>query len=200
MQIADFNHQDFAQGAQSKLDDQLLVKFFTKQRPDNAATKEKGRPIFKDIEYIDIKVPGHRGSGACRAATFVDKQRFPRHYEAYKQRKEMPLDGTPLSEWPVIARTQVEELSFHNVKTVEQLVSMNDSLASQFMGMNALKTKAKMWLEGAEETARINEIQDLKAAGTEKDERIAKLEEQMLGLMNKFDDLTTKQASKKTKV
>ena len=74
------------------------------------------------------------------------------------------VEGTPLAEWPIMSRSQVEELSFHNVKTVEQLVAMSDSLASQFMGMNGLKAKAKMWLEDSEETARINKIQSLEAA------------------------------------
>lgn len=203
MQTADFNHQDFEASAQSKLDENLLVKFFTKQRQDHTASKEEGRPIFKDVEYIDIKVAGNRSGGACRPATFKDKQRFPRHYAAYEQRMEMPEVGTPLAEWPIMSRSQVEELSYHNVKTVEQLVSMSDSLASQFMGMNTLKTKAKAWLEGAEETARINEIESLKEAIAEKDENILTLETQMKGLMERFDKLDTtavvKQAAKKTK-
>ena len=200
MQTADFNHQDFTHSAQNKLDEQLLVKFFTKQRPDKEASKEKGRPIFKDVEYIDIKVPGKRGGGACRPAQYADKQRFPRHYEAYKQRKEMPLDGTPLNEWPIMARTQVEELAFHNVKTVEQLVAMSDSLASQFLGMNSLKAKAKMWLENTEATARINQIEALETANSEKDERIANLETKMSALMDRFESaIAAKPASKKIK-
>ena len=208
MQTAEFNHNDFEPNAQSKLDENLLVKFFTKQRQDNAATKEAGRPIFKDVEYVDIKVPGQRSGGACRPATFRDKQRFPRHYLAYEQRKEMPQEGTPLAEWALMTRTQVEELSFHNVKTVEQLVSMSDTLASQFMGMNTLRAKAKTWLEDSEETARINEIESLKTSNNEKDEKILNLESQMLSLMERFDKMdsksvveaATKPASKKAKV
>ena len=154
MQTAEFNHNDFDSSAQNKLDENLLVKFFTKQKEDKTASLAEGRPIFKDIECVDIKVPGQRSGGACRPATYRDKQRFPRHYAAYKQREEMPQEGTPLSEWALMSRSQVEELSYHNVKTVEQLLSMSDTLASQFMGMNNLKAKAKSWLEGAEETAR----------------------------------------------
>ena len=197
MQTADFNHQDFESSAQSKLDENLLVKFFTKQRQDQAASKAEGRPIFKDVEYIDIKVPGNRSGGACRPATFKDKQRFPRHYAAYEQRKEMPVEGTPLAEWPIMSRSQVEELSYHNVKTVEQLVAMSDTLASQFMGMNTLKSKAKAWLEDSEETARINEIESLKAASAEKDEKILTLESQVLGLMERFDKLDSKSVVEK---
>lgn len=197
MQTAEFNHQDFEPNAQSKLDENLLVKFFTKQRENKAASLEEGRPIFKDVEYIDIKVPGNRTGGACRPANYADKQRFPRHYAAFKQREVMPVEGTPLAEWPIMSRSQVEELSFHNVKTVEQLLSMSDTLASQFMGMNTLKSKAKMWLEKSEETARINTIEALEKSGAEKDEKILTLESQVLGLMERFDKLESKSVVEK---
>ena len=189
MQTADFNHQDFEASAQNKLDENLLVKFFTQQKEDKTASLAEGRPIFKDVEYVDIKVPGQRSGGACRPATYRDKQRFPRHYAAYKQRVEMPLEGTPLGEWPLMSRSQVEELSYHNVKTVEQLVGMSDSAASQFMGMNTLKAKGKMWLEKTEETQRINQIQSLETSNVEKDEKIETLQNQVLSLMERFDKM-----------
>lgn len=192
MQTAEFNHQDFEPNAQSKLDESLLVKFFTKQRENKAASLKEGRPIFKDVEYIDIRVPGQRSGGACRPAQYADKQRFPRHYLAFQQRKELPQEGTPLAEWPIMTRRNVEELSYHNVKTVEQLVGMSDGLAAKFMGMNTLKQKAILWLENAEDTARINEIESLKEANTEKDEKITNLESQMLNLMERFDKMDSK--------
>ncbi len=203
MQTADFNHQDFEASAQNKLDENLLVKFFTQQKEDKTASLKEGRPIFKDVEYVDIKVPGQRSGGACRPATYRDKQRFPRHYAAYKQRVEMPMEGTPLSEWPLMSRSQVEELSYHNVKTVEQLVGMSDSAASQFMGMNTLKAKGKMWLEKTEETQRINQIQTLEASNIEKDEKISSLESSLLNLMERVDKIDSQSvvtaAAKSTK-
>lgn len=200
MQTAEYNHKDFESSAQSEVDKTLFVKFFTKQRKNETESLKEGRPIYKDVEYVDIKVPGNRTGGASRPATFKDKQRFPRHYAAYKQREEMPVEGTPLAEWPIMSRSQVEELSFHNVKTVEQLVAMSDSLASQFMGMNGLKAKAKMWLEDSEETARINKIQSLESSNIEKAEKIATLESQVLSLMERFDEIDKKPINKvKTK-
>jgi len=192
MQTAQFDHQDFEPNAQSKLDESLLVKFFTQQREDKTASLKEGRPIFKDVEYIDIKVPGNRSGGACRPAQYRDKQHFPRHYAAFQQRKEMPLEGTPLAEWPLMSRRQVEELAFNNIKTVEHLVAMSDSDTAKFMGMNTLRRKAKMWLDNTDKTARINEIESLKTANTEKDEKILTLESQMLNLMERFDKMDSK--------
>ncbi len=86
METADFDYHSFEQNQQSAEDKALLVKFFVKPRQDNAKTIEEGRPIFKDVEYIDIRIPGDRTGGVCRPASFQDKQRFAPNYAAFKQR------------------------------------------------------------------------------------------------------------------
>jgi hypothetical protein len=145
------NAQDFEQSQQQQMDATLLVKFFERPRPDRLASLEAGRPMFKDVEFIEIRTPGNRDA-ICRPARQRDIERFPKHYQAYKDRVSTDhLEGTPLSEWPLMARSRVEELAFHNVKTVEQLAGMPDSNVAQFMGMNVLKQKAKQWLEQAKD-------------------------------------------------
>ena len=69
MQTADFNHQDFTHQGMAEADKSLLVKFFYKTRPDKAASDAEGRPMFKETEYIDIKINGNRSGGACRPAS-----------------------------------------------------------------------------------------------------------------------------------
>lgn len=156
------------------MDEQLLVRFFLKPRQDPRATEEQGRPVFVDATYIEIRIPGSRDAVA-RPAKPQDIARFPKHYEAFKNRTAEPETGTPLVEWPLITRSMAEELSFYNVKTVEQLVAMSDQNASKFMGINMLKQKAKEYLGDAAEKAdakkletelakRDKEIEELKAA------------------------------------
>ena len=172
MQIV--NSEDFDQRNQHKMDEQLLVRFYLKPKQDNRASEEQGRPVFVDAEYIEIRIPGSRDAVA-RPAKPADIARFPKHYEAFKNRTAIPETGTPLVEWPLISRSVAEELSFYNVKTVEQLIAMSDQNASQFMGINTLKAKAKEWLETATTAAeatkladelakRDSEIEELKAA------------------------------------
>lgn len=173
MQIV--NAQDFEQSQQQQMDATLLVKFFEKPVPDKGATREEGRPMFKDVEFIEIRTPGNRDA-VCRPAKQRDINRFPKHYQAYKDRVSTEhLEGTPLAEWPLMARSRVEELAFHNVKTVEQLAGMPDSNVAQFMGMNVMKQKANEWLEQAKDSRasaelheelekRDNEIDELKKA------------------------------------
>jgi hypothetical protein len=149
MAIAEYDYADFDNGKQAEQDAKLLVKFFTKARQDSTKSAEQGRPVFKELEYIDIQIPGQRGGGIKRPATFKDKQRFPKHYAAYKQRIELPQEGTPLAEWPVISRSMAEELAFHGVKTVEHMADMSDNIASTFMGGMSFKAKANDWLARA---------------------------------------------------
>jgi hypothetical protein len=163
MAFADINPDDFQHGAQAEQDKSLLVKFYYKSVEDKASSLEQGRPIFKEKTYIDIKVPGSR-DGVARPASPKDIARFQRHHEAFLARVAMPQTGTPLSEWPGVSGSMVEEMSFMNIKTVEQLAELSDGLAGRFMGANSLKAKAKQWLERAskELTAEVlqNELAD----------------------------------------
>jgi len=192
---ADFNPDDFQGSQQSKMDEGLLVRFYVKARQDQVATNRAGKPLFKDVDYIEIRVPGQRNFVA-RPATPRDKARFPRHWEAYKSRtsEDEYLEGTPLIEWPLITRSQCEELSFANVKTVEQLLAMPDSNAQQFLGMNVLRAKAKIWLENASKGAAKAELQ---AELDKRDTEIEKLKQQMAELLAKPAKVTKKKASKK---
>ena len=172
---AEYDYKDFNRSTQQTLDEQLLVKFFYKSKADNAATATEGRPMFKEVEYVEIRVAGSRDAQACRPATFDDKNRFPRHYEAFQRRIEMPTEGTPLAEWPQIGRSQIEELGFLNCKTVEQLRDMSDTNVGQMRGGNMLKQQAKAWLESAGETKLLAEKVELRAEIDELKEMVAAL-------------------------
>lgn len=153
--LSSINPDDFTVGQESAMDAQLLVRFFIKARQNKEATAEQGRPIYKDVEYCEIRVRGNRDPQACRPATYADKQRFPRHYDAFKKRVELPEEGTPLSEWPQISRSQVEELSFVNIKTVEQLIEVADTHIAKVQGGYALKQKATEWIKNANDNAKL---------------------------------------------
>jgi hypothetical protein len=168
MQTAEFNPDDFSNTAEA--DKSLLVKFFPKTVPDQAETAKNGRPCFKDKTYIEIRIAGQRDAQACRPVTHADKQRFPAHFKAYEDRVAPPTEGMPLTEWAQVSRTQVEELTFLNVKTVEQLASISDSNIAGYMGGYTLRDKAKKYLETAgadkidlEKEEMRDEIAELKA-------------------------------------
>jgi hypothetical protein len=189
--IDEINPEDFQQTNQQKMDEQLLVKFYVKACPDQTETRKQGRPIFKDKEYIDIRIPGDRTAGAARPARPQDKARFPRHYAAFKERTSQELNqGTPLIEWPMMTKSQAEELAFFHVKTVEQLASMSDAHTSKFMGLSKLKRKAQEWLATAKDQRASTELhEELKS----RDKTIAAQQEQMDAMMVKIDKLAANQ-------
>lgn len=186
MPVYESNPDDFTAEKQAEQDAKLLVKFEIRERQDLDLSAKEGRPIFKEVEYIDIRIPGDRSSTVCRPATFHDKQRFPKHYEAFKERVEYREDGTPLTEWPLIPRTMVNELAFFNVKTVEHLVSMSDSNAQKFAGIRTLQQKAKDWLDKVSGDAVESRLRE---EINEKDAKISSLEEVILNLKQRVDAL-----------
>tara|TARA_R110000764_G_scaffold40882_6_gene91480 strand:- start:2231 stop:2980 length:750 start_codon:yes stop_codon:yes gene_type:complete len=175
MQTAEFNHEDFSNT--SEADKSLLVRFFYKNVQNKLESQQAGRPIFKEKTYIEIRVAGQRDVQACRPVTYADKQRFPRHYEAFEKRVEPPTEGMPLLEFPAITRTQAEELSFMNVKTVEQLASMKDANLSKFMNGYKLRDQAIKWLESNTLAVDDAEKSELKATVADMKVHIAQLTE-----------------------
>ncbi len=157
------------QQARYAADNTLLVRFFRKAKLNPRRTQEEGRPIYEETDYIEIRAPGNKSNVPIRPATQMDKDRFPEHWRKYEARMDEPhLEGTPLEHWPAINRSQVEELRFFNIYTVEQLVEMPDSNAGRIMGVRMLQNQAKAFLELASGEA-------IKA----KDEQIASMAEQL---------------------
>ena len=174
-------------------DDTLLVKFFKHPHRNEDKSKEEGRPIFDDVDYIQIMQPGNKDSIIVRPATPMDKNRFAEHFKRYEARQdEEYIDGTPLSEVPFLTRSHVEELAYLNVKTVEQLVAMSDSNAQNIMGIQALKTKAKAYLERSSENAAAQQLAEQK----EENARLLKL----IGDLNdRLDTLEGDESPKRTR-
>lgn len=158
-QTAEYDYTDFQDSKRDSADATLLVKFYYHPYKDLVASAAEGRPIFVDKEYIDIRVPGQRDS-VNRRANARDKARFPRHYKAFKERIEMPIEGTPLAEWPAISRSLADELAFRNIKTVEQLAELNDNLMHNIHGAQNFKQKAKDWLLRAKDDSVIGKMRD----------------------------------------
>lgn len=180
LQEADYGLTDAAMTGNAgryKDDDKLFVRFFIHARIDNIKSAEEKRPIYKDVDYIQIMQPGNKDSIIMRPATDMDKVRFVEHFRKYELRTgEQHMEGTPLTDWPGIRRSQAEELKFFHCHTVEQLAGLSDSNAQNIMGIHMLKQKAQEYLLSADKNA-TNE--KLSAA----EEQIAELKEQMAILM-----------------
>ena len=161
-------------------DDRLLVRFFPHPKINQALSKTMQRPVFEDVDYISIMQPGNKDSIIIRPAMDMDKTRFAEHYKKYVAHNDGENnDGTLLKEWPRITRSQVEELKFFNIHTVEQLVSVSDSNAQSIMGFGALQAAAVLFLETVEESR----------SATELENKLGEKQDQIDALMKRLDAL-----------
>jgi hypothetical protein len=173
-----------AQPNQQQADARLRVQFGPFPQINQEKTTAEGRPIYDDILYIMIYVPGERDV-VHRKAYEGDKQRFPFQYQAYMNKQNQDTaGGTPLKVVPWLTLGQVKELEFFNCYTVEQLAAMPDSNISKFHGIQKLKQNAKDFLAAAKEAA---PLIAMRAEIDQRDDQIAALQNQMADLVKRLD-------------
>lgn len=170
-------------------DEKLFVKFYKHPKEDKESSKREGRPIFKDADYIEIMQPGNKESVIRRPVTKKDVQRFLVQYQRYKMQEDQKVDGTPVEQAPFLTKSQVEELKYFNVFTVEQLAGMSDANTQNARGMQTLKQKAQAWLDSAagtaKDTALAEEVHELRNS-------LKAMEENNAALQARIDELESK--------
>lgn len=134
----------------------LFVQFYTDALELKAESEKQGRPIFKDMPFVRIIVPGDTNNIIERVADETDKHRFPNAWAKYQNSEAKANEGTPLEQWPQITRSLLKECKYFEIHTVEALSNISDAhVAKLGMGFGDLRTKAKAWLEAAAGTAQI---------------------------------------------
>lgn len=152
---------------------QVLVRFYTAPVEDKKRSAEEGRPIYKEAEFIQIRAPGSRDY-QDRPVRPTDKQMFAQQYAHWQNTKNNDFEeGTPLSSWPQITASQVEELRFFNCTTVEHLAELTDDRCGGHLGILSLKHKAQKFLAAAAMDAPVTKLQEQL---DEKERRIEALE------------------------
>jgi hypothetical protein len=158
METLEYNYQDF-NSVQSEQDRSLLVKFFTAPLKNEERSVEEGRPIFDDVDMIEIRVRGTKDNIVQRPVRPDDKQRFRDAWRAHQDGEKAVQSGTPLAQWPVMSTSQVEEMKYLGFVTVEQIADANDSVVSSIPGLQTLKNKAKAFIEFSKGAAPIEKLQ-----------------------------------------
>lgn len=135
---------------------------------NKAKSKEAGRPIFEDREYVEIIIPGSRNERPVRRVTEQDKDRWPREYAAFQRNHEQSEDGTPLEQWPRMTRSRVHELKAIGIFSVEDLAGLSDANVKN-VGPDGyeLRDAAKAFLQGDDTDALKKRIAELEAENAE---------------------------------
>lgn len=147
---------------QRELSQGVYPKFSIKAVEDKIATREKGRPMFRDEEWVNITLRGDRNSVTNRPVTDRDRsERWPALYQAFKMGQTRANFGTPLEEWPLCSRSMAETMKHYNVYTVEDLAGLDDNGIQQIgMGAREYMEKAKAYIKSAEDSAEPSKMVD----------------------------------------
>lgn len=171
-----------------RADEKLHVEFRMESVKDEAASEQAGHPVFKDVPFVKIQVPGDPTMVIDTVAKEHHKRRFPRHWMHFEQyQNQAPVVGTPLTEWAAVTRSQADTLKSLGVLTVEQLADLPDTAVQRIgMGGEQLRVKARAWLKQASgaapsmaEAARMAELE----------ESNRQMQAQIAELMGKLNDV-----------
>lgn len=135
--------------------DGTIPRFYNKPVKNEFRSQQEGRPVFEDKEYVEIIVPGNRGTVVDERVKDHHRERWPTQYAAFKARQEAVIEGTPIEEWAAVTRSMAEELKYNNVRTVEALATISDANLNKVMPMGGhqLRAKAQAWLKQAADSA-----------------------------------------------
>jgi hypothetical protein len=167
-------------------DEKLFVKFYMGTIKNEERTAQAGHPVFDDVPFIKVLVPGAR-DGIDTIADANYQRRFSTLWQQFKANLEQVHSGMPLKEWPAITRSVCEELLHMNVTTVEQLADLSDTYAQKIMGFYDLKRKAAIYLASAKDSAISQQLSEVNKAQAE---RITALEGEIARLSAAFEALT----------
>lgn len=162
-----------------KDDDKLVAFFHVESIQNKFKSNEAGRPIFEDVPHITIITPGSRDTFVGKA-TEEYKRRFPKQWAQFEAKENIEESGTPLSAVTWLTRSQIAEFNAVQIRSVEQLVNLPDSLGQKFMGIQQLKARAKTFLDAA---AGVAVEEGLKKELEKRDEQIAALQDQVKQLV-----------------
>lgn len=187
-------------------DSRLQVRFYKRAVQQEQETLEAGRPIYKEFDFVHICVAGDSLTEIDTYVTPQHKLRFAQQWAQYMNRvgaDDPQVVGTPLSEWPIVSKSQAEELRAMKFHTVESIANASDQQLQRIgmaagMSPYAFRDKAKVFLNLAANVAetdkREQEINALKEELAKKDlesvkmkleteAKLAQMQEQMAAVL-----------------
>ena len=157
----------------------LVTPFFTTEAvEDLPASLLAGRPIFKEMELVEVRIAGDRNFAPVFPALSMwmrdgnqeisYAERWPEQYARFKEGAVQVADGTPLDELPFLTVGRRAELKALKIYTAEALAALDGRNLKVLAGEgHKLKEAAQAYLDKANGTANIihmvKENSDLKS-------------------------------------
>lgn len=134
-------------------DEGLDVQFYMGAVEDSAASEASkaagGPPVFKDVPFVRIKMPGNMYEIIDTVAWTEESnenshiRRFPLAWARFKSGDTAGVGGFPLKDWAQVPRSVVELFAHFSVKSVEQLAALTDSNLQRIPLPNVLQLRAE---------------------------------------------------------
>lgn len=140
------------------MDDKLYVEFFREPALHPGKSREAGRAVYEEKDFVRIHVPGDKTNVVVQPMHDMNKQRFAVRYQKWLAGQAEAVTGTPLSALPDMNPAKVEEYKFFKIITIEQLAEANDQLGQKFMSFHQDKQRAKAFIEATKGNAPIEQM------------------------------------------
>jgi hypothetical protein len=184
----------------------FYVEFELRPEEDREESIAQGMPVFKDVEFAMITMPGGGlvvDKPINEALLYEwkngDNRRKPpspfayRAYEAWKEGREAPVNGTDLKNWPGVTPAQLKTCQNATVRTIEDLAEANaDTIRKLGMGGVAMMEKAKAYLASANQNKTSEEVSALMVKLDALSDTVKRKDEQISDLLERLDESTKK--------
>ena len=168
----------------------------------------------KEVDWVEFTTPGMAGyqinvlpmkevlgvipltqqnsSNVAIAMANQRKAQIEPKYNAWKQGKELPEDGTPLEAWAGVSPQQIEALKNSGFRTVEELAEAGDGAISRINLPNRSQFRdlAARWLKSQDAVKAAADLE-------ERDRQISELQAQMAEMQKLITDNKPKKTTRK---
>lgn len=146
----------------------LDIEFFSEAVKNEYESARQGRPIFRDVEMVRIRIAGDKGTvlvapanekpyvirdgfmGVTKRISYAEA--YPDQYAAFKAGLSQAVNGTPIEEATFLTAANRAELKAVNVFTIEALAGL-EKLDKLGMNGTAWRDQARAYLKRAEGSA-----------------------------------------------
>jgi len=121
-------------------------RFFKGEQKDYLASQEKGFTVWREVELVELIVPGDKKQKPVKKVTRRVIERFPKEYHAWKHGEQRDV-GIPLEEARFLSKGHVRTLKELDIVSVEDLAAISDAIVGDLgMDYREKRDQAKTFL------------------------------------------------------
>jgi hypothetical protein len=113
------------------------VEFYLGKKLLAAKSRDAGREIYEDREYVRIQIKGQDKQVVVHEVTEQYKRKFPIAYQLFQMGKPQPVVGTPIEQLPGMGPSLAHHLRGIALRTIEDIAGVSDENTINRIGMGA---------------------------------------------------------------